>query len=528
MPEIVAYYPTWVPHSDYLNIDMSAVTTIAYAFCWLEMDSSFTATNDVTNWGYDPTDLITAAHKAGVKVVMSLRDRDNAVDPFLTNPNQWTPFINAVIAEVNNKGYDGVDTDFEIFSSYNKSAFTSFQKQLTTALRNNDPNRSRTSLAFGADITTSESKFDFVSLDPYVDHFMIMLYDWYGNWQPFVAGPSAPNMLDSASDPPWIAGNGNYQSIMHFAKVINPVKLLYGVGWYGKLYRTISDYRLVPMIMNTIAGIAPAVDTPGYKDYINLTTSGLGINRYDSLWQTYTLSYSGGVLENPGFEVNEYAWIKMPEGATGFDPHSSDYSHSGSYSGHISSTSIDGINRYFNQYVYGVSGNTNYPVVAWLKGINISSDNMWDGGASFRISYYDSNFGYISTDNIGVLMGTFGPTVGQYYRQETFDWTQFYYTITTPPNAAIVGIELSLENATGDVYFDDIIFDTDYGEVRKQLIYDNEETLGYKYDVAIAAGCGGIGIWEVSLIGNRTELWNQLKDKFKKVYPNPVCSFVAT
>lgn len=47
-----------------------------------------------------------------------------------------------------------------------------------------------------------------------------------------------------------------------------------------------------------------------------------------------------------------------------------------------------------------------------------------------------------------------------------------------------------------------------------QCWYDDEESLGLKYDMVNAKGIGGIGIWALGYDGGRTELWELIGEKF--------------
>lgn len=539
--QILLYYSTWnqdaFPPS---MIDMSVVTTVAYSFALLTYPNG-TLTYD---YGYNPDELIATAHAAGRKVILAIRNQDQYdytgyVDKFLADPVAQGLFINDIIKEINNRGFDGVDSDIELFTDIN--GFTAFQIRLATAVRANNPNH-KLHLPFMASIGNIVSRFDLSALDPYVDYFMMMGYDWYGWWPPWIAGPNSPNLVDSASNPPWVGGTGNYNTLSYLIKTatIDPKKLIYGVPTYGRLYRVVNDVRLAPMTTGVTSDFPYSpVDILGYTDYINLTTSGVGTLHYDSIWQTYYLSYSGGRLENPGFEINDYGWVKRqtivadgtPEPATGHDPHSSEYSHSGldggiggsGYSGKITGGGIDGRSRFYQQYVHDVGAGNSYTVSCWIKGVGISSSDIWSGGATFKITYYGfKSIGgnppidnqWLSSENI-VFDLNLDKLGDLSYIQGTFDWTQLLWTITTPANTTYIGFEISIDNAYGDVYFDDCVFDFAYGIVNKQLHFDNVETYRLKFNHAIDLGLAGIGMWEASMIGSSTDIWTVLKDYFQ-------------
>jgi hypothetical protein len=102
--------------------------------------------------------------------------------------------------------------------------------------------------------------------------------------------------------------------------------------------------------------------------------------------------------------------------------------------------------------------------------------------------------------------------------QGTHGWTKINDVITSPAGATLVEIQLTLLNSSGTVYWDDIIFDTSYSAVHKQLHYEDTETLGLKYDNAIAMNLGGVGTWDASKTGGATDaLWQQFKDRFSGI-----------
>ena len=55
--------------------------------------------------------------------------------------------------------------------------------------------------------------------------------------------------------------------------------------------------------------------------------------------------------------------------------------------------------------------------------------------------------------------------------------------------------------------------------VTYQTWYENNQSLGKKYDLAISEDLGGVGIWALGFDGKRSELWNLLGSKFVKTLP---------
>lgn len=61
-----------------------------------------------------------------------------------------------------------------------------------------------------------------------------------------------------------------------------------------------------------------------------------------------------------------------------------------------------------------------------------------------------------------------------------------------------------------------------------QVWYDDQQSLGIKYDMAISKGLKGIGMWALGYDGTRSELWDLISQKFNIVVPVELVSFNAS
>jgi|GEM_PF-478989 len=61
-----------------------------------------------------------------------------------------------------------------------------------------------------------------------------------------------------------------------------------------------------------------------------------------------------------------------------------------------------------------------------------------------------------------------------------------------------------------------------------QVWYDDQESIGLKYDLAISKNLKGIGMWALGYDGTRNELWEVIEQKFKPVLPVEMISFNAS
>ncbi|MGD0814014.1 MAG: glycoside hydrolase family 18 protein [Verrucomicrobiota bacterium] len=240
---VTGYYPGWeqagMPAS---NIDFTTVTHVIHSLVTVNPDGSLNSRiNYVTS--SNSADLISCAHAAGCKALIcvggSITD-PSSEDNFLgaTSSSNLQAFINNLTNFVANRGYDGVDLDWEPFYSSDIPQFTNFVIALRSALNALAPYKPLTA-AVGAyppygDSPTAQYEM-FAEMQSQFDQLNIMTYDLAGPWPGWVTwfnspiydgdyylpsyGPLVPSVDGSVSN---YLGNG-----------VAPGKLGVGIAFYG-------------------------------------------------------------------------------------------------------------------------------------------------------------------------------------------------------------------------------------------------------------------------------------------------------
>jgi spore germination protein YaaH len=227
---VYGFHPYWCG-SAYKSYNFSLLSRIAYFS--LQVDPSSGKFFTIHNWA--SSDMLSYAHRFGCMVDMCITNfgKDNNTT-FLNNDKAQNTCISYILAILKRGGGDGINVDFEGISSADKIKFTEFIKKLSSALRNVNPIY-KISLTIPA--IDRENAYDVKALSDFVDLFILMGYDYYGK-NSMIAGPSAPLFSGKL----WQPGNISLSVNYYLGIGINPLKLLLGVPYFGKLWSTQSSY----------------------------------------------------------------------------------------------------------------------------------------------------------------------------------------------------------------------------------------------------------------------------------------------
>ncbi len=143
--------------------------------------------NALTTHGFSTAQTVTDALNNGVRVNLCVTlFTDHAT--FLTSNTSRQTLINNLINLVQSRGAHGVNIDFESMPSSVSADYTSFMIDLCTQMHNQIPG-SQVSIAMHA--VDWSGFYDIAALEPHVDLFCIMGYDYY--WSGSAnAGPNDP------------------------------------------------------------------------------------------------------------------------------------------------------------------------------------------------------------------------------------------------------------------------------------------------------------------------------------------------
>jgi chitinase len=258
---LLGYYPEWSKYNNppYVysadQIPYNQLTHISHAFVLLT--SKADGTLKVPH-GYLEPALISKAHAAGVKVLVSIGGGDGIQGPrfnkMARSEASRQAFVKNVHAFLDANGYDGVDIDWEIPNAQDMSDCTTLMQEL----RNELPSPWLISMATPSDPRSWGAGFDIQALAPIVDFMNVMTYDFTGSWAGY-AGLNSP-LLQDPNDP---IQSGSLKTSMDLYADIYGVplsQLNIGTPFYGY------EFDGVDALWAVCGGCA--VNQQNYGDYI--------------------------------------------------------------------------------------------------------------------------------------------------------------------------------------------------------------------------------------------------------------------
>lgn len=179
------------------------------------------------------TALIDSAKANDCKVFLSVSNfgkSDNAT--FLSNLKAQETLGNNLIELLAFRKANGINIDFEGVAKKDKRKFTQFVIQLSKKLKKINPNYMVSLCLYAIDWNNI---FDIKSLNPHIDFYTLMGYDYYGSFSK-IAGPVSP--LKSSKT----FGKGLETSTQHYLnKGVKPKDLIIGLPYYGAEWNTYNN-----------------------------------------------------------------------------------------------------------------------------------------------------------------------------------------------------------------------------------------------------------------------------------------------
>ena len=221
---VYGWHPYW-SNGLQTNYDWAGLSDLCY-FAY-EVNSSTGNSSNTHNWS--TATVVTDAQANGVNVTLCATLFSGHTTFFASSASQQTLITNLINA-VQARNAKGVNIDFEGMGASHNTAFTNFMINLCNQMHAAIPG-SEISIALYA--VEWSNIFDITALDPYVDLFIIMGYDYYYSGSA-TAGPEDPLYNFQTSY--------NYtltKSITHYLnKGATPAKLLLGLPYYGREWST--------------------------------------------------------------------------------------------------------------------------------------------------------------------------------------------------------------------------------------------------------------------------------------------------
>jgi len=228
--------------------------------------------------GWPWTDVINEAHNNNTKVIMVVNNfTASEIHTILTNTTVKNTLFANIENTINTYQLDGVNIDFEgLDSSDRGSILNAFLLDLTNYIHTNLPGKE---VSFDGP-AVNWSGWQLNALTQNVDYVFIMAYDYNGSWSNNTGAvaplthPSGGICVTKSLDNDYSLPISNY-----------PEKLILGVPYYGKHWKTSADYAGAP--------VTSYVGSTFYRDTANNATYGSALWNANSSTSWYKWFASG-------------------------------------------------------------------------------------------------------------------------------------------------------------------------------------------------------------------------------------------
>lgn len=221
--ENFAFAPYWtLPQSG--GFDLSGLSTLAYFSIGVNPDGDLEKSGPGWN-GYNSqalSDLITRAHAAGERVVLTVNDFDqtslNALTSSSTAP---TTLAAALIPVLQAKNLDGVNFDFEGKGNQDQAGLTNLVSVVSGALRRIDPHWQITMDTYASSAGDPGGFYDIPALAPFVDAFFVMAYELNLSGTSSAAAPLTSGMFSDLT------------TLEQYTAAVPAAKVILGTPFFG-------------------------------------------------------------------------------------------------------------------------------------------------------------------------------------------------------------------------------------------------------------------------------------------------------
>lgn len=178
---------------------------------------------------------------SGGKTILVLRAMTTEIiENIVNNKTKSLIAVEETLELAKAKNFDGINIDFEYVgtpSTQTKKNFSSFVAQLSSACKLAIPG-CVISIDVFADSATKDRIWDFPSINPHVDHIIVMAYDFF-RASSSQAGPVSPLRGScSRSKTPICLDYDISQSMADMSRILPTSKVILGVPFYGYQWQT--------------------------------------------------------------------------------------------------------------------------------------------------------------------------------------------------------------------------------------------------------------------------------------------------
>jgi spore germination protein YaaH len=204
----------------------------------------------VVEWNYLNSsyfkELQAHAKETNTKISVSIKQFDNEkVLKLITTPGYTTNAANQLAKLVKDYNLDGINIDYEYFSTTDEPTlqyYNKFLEEIVAKLREANPNIV-ISIDVNATVVYNDNAYDMVKIGELVDEVIIMGYD-YSRPSSTKAGPIAP--IDMLGDSPSIR-----KTIKSLEGRVHKDKIILGVPFYGYEWQTTTKDEFSNTVPNT-------------------------------------------------------------------------------------------------------------------------------------------------------------------------------------------------------------------------------------------------------------------------------------
>lgn len=270
---VYGWHPYWVGNT-YLNYDWDLLSH--FSFFSYEINPN-TGNADNTH-GWATSAAVDAALASGNTKVTLCATMFSGHSTFFASSTAQQTLITNLINLVQTRGAHGVQIDIEGLPLANKTDFANFMVNLSNQMHAAIPGSEVSTVLYAVDWS---NVFDFATMEPEVDHYIIMGYDYY--WRgSATAGPSDPLFQFGNS----YNFNLSQSTAYYMGKGCPKNKLVLGLPYYGWDWPTSS--AAIPG--NTTANATSRT----YKDVKNNSTGDFTTANYNHIPDAMTSNYTYG------------------------------------------------------------------------------------------------------------------------------------------------------------------------------------------------------------------------------------------
>jgi hypothetical protein len=221
--ENFAFAPYWtLPQSG--GFDLTGLSTLAYFSIGVNPDGNLEESGPGWN-GYNSqalSDLITRAHAAGERVVLTVNDFDqSSLNTLTSSSTAPTTLAAALIPVLQAKNLDGVNFDFEGQGNQDQAGLTNLVSVVSGALRRADPHWQITMDTYASSADDPGGFYDIPALAPFVDAFFVMAYELNLSGTSSAAAPLTSGMFSDLT------------TLEQYVAVVPPAKVILGAPFFG-------------------------------------------------------------------------------------------------------------------------------------------------------------------------------------------------------------------------------------------------------------------------------------------------------